>query len=271
MTSDWVAAAQVASGLAALAAVALAVSTARAARRVPMTDAYLGAWREVLMVLAAATERRDEPPPEDEADGLRRRFRDADHQLTAIEAALRVRVYGRAIRADLNNLLIDVLYDNPEVREVRVDALMAEMMPRAEHPWATCADEQWVRVLSSVPFASMLASQVWGRPGRPEDHDGLLRWYYPVVLKGLDATDSVTAPDAAPQQQLAFMLAAYVDSFLLPWIRDASREALMGRLGVRGYRLLWGQRRRRWRLDPPWRRRPRYPGPVLFDPTDRRA
>ena len=94
---NWVDAAQVASGVAALAAVWLSVVTARSARRVPLTDAYMGAWQSILDVLTVATERRKEPPPEEDADRLMRRFEAADHQLSVIEATLRVRLYGRAI------------------------------------------------------------------------------------------------------------------------------------------------------------------------------
>jgi len=67
------------------------------------------------------------------------------------------------------------------------------------------------------------------------------------------------------------MLGGYVDSFLLPWIRDASREALMGRIGVRGHRALWRRRLRHWRHAPLRRRRRRAdPGLYLFNPTARR-
>ncbi|MGY2702209.1 hypothetical protein [Nocardioides sp. HB32] len=268
---DWVNAAQVASGVAALAAVWLSVVTARSARRTPLTEPYMAAWRSVLEVLTVATESRDEPPPEQEADALMRQFRAADHQLSAIEATLRVRVYGRAIRGDLNNLLLDVLYDDPEIREPGDHPLTTEHTPRPA--WAGCSDEQWEQVINSVPFASMWISQVWELPGRPWDtEEGLMRWYYPVVLQGLyvDPEHSVTAPGAPAQQQLAFMLSMYVDSFVLPWVRDASREALMGRLGLRGQRLRWQKRRHRWSYDPPWRRE-QWHGhrPMRFEPTDR--
>jgi hypothetical protein len=260
---NWVDAAQVVSGIAALAAVWLSVVTARSARRVPLTDAYMGAWQSILEVLTTATERREAPPPEAEADRLMRQFRAADHQLSVIEATLQVRVYGRAIRHDLTNLLIDVLYDDPDIREPGRPLTLADM-PREE--WARCSDEEWVRVVNSVPFAAMLVSQVWSLPDQPDDPDGLMQWYFPTVLQGLDARDSVTAADAPPQQQLAFMLGAYVDAFLLPWIRDASREALMGSLGPRGYRALW-RKRRGWRRVPA--RRVNF-GIGLFEPTDRR-
>ncbi|KQW45059.1 hypothetical protein ASC77_19960 [Nocardioides sp. Root1257] len=267
-SSGWVDAAQVSSGFAALAAVWLSVVTARSARRVPLTDAYMGAWQSILDVLAIATDvSRSEPPPKDDSDRLLQRVRAADHQLSVIEATLRVRVYGRAIRLDLINLLIDVLYDNPEIRDIDGTWMTLEDMPRAT--WADCSDEDWVRVINSIPFASMLVSEVWDLPGRPWDTEqGLLRWYYPTVLQGLNARTSVTAPTASPQLQLAFMLGAYVDAFLLPWIRDASREALMGRIGWRGHRMLWAQRRHRWGYAPPWRRRSVYGGLALFNPTN---
>lgn len=261
--------AQVVSGLAALAAVCLAVATARAGRRVPLTDAYMGAWRSILDVIAVATEGRSEPPPEERADELMRQFNAADHRLSVIEAMLRVRLYGRDIRHDLKSLLLDVLYDNPDIRGTDGRPLTLADMPRPG--WADCSDSQWLRVANSVPFTSMLASQVWSLPGRLDDDDGLMRWYFPTVLEGLDARDSVTAPSAPPQQQLAFMLGGYVDAFLLPWIRDASREALLGRIGLRGHRMLWRRRRYRWRYAPPWRRRRRvaYHGVALFSPTSR--
>lgn len=262
--------AQVVSGFAALAAVWLAVVTARAGRRVPLTDAYMSAWQSILDVLAVATESRPEPPPEARADELLRQFNAADHRLSVIEATLRVRLYGRDIRHDLKNLLVDVLYDNPDIRGTDGRPLTLADFPRPE--WAKCSDDEWVRVVNSVPFASMLVSQVWSLPGRLDDDDGLMRWYYPTVLQGLDARDSVTAPSAPPQRQLAFMLGGYVDAFLLPWIRDASREALLGRLGLRGHRALWRQRRHRWRYAPPWRRRRvGHYGMALFSPTSRRG
>src|SRR4051794_27397768 len=125
---NWVDAAQVASGVAALAAVRLSVVTARTARRVPLTDAYMGAWQSILDVLTVATERRKEPPPEEDTDRLMRRFGAADDQLSVIEATLRVRLYGRAIRHDAKCLLIDTLYDNPEIREVgRYQLTLADM------------------------------------------------------------------------------------------------------------------------------------------------
>ena len=269
MSADgWVNAAQVVSGFAALAAVWLAVVTARTARRVPLTDAYMGAWKSILDVLAVATEGRSEPPSEESADRLMRQFNAGDHQLSVIEATLRVRVYGRDIRHDLKNLLLDVLYDNPEIRQADIPRLTVADVPRPE--WADCSDEDWLGVVNSVPFTWMFVNMMWSLPGRLDDDAGLMRWYFPTVSRGLDARDSVTAPSAPPQQQLAFMLGSYVDAFLLPWIRDASREALMGRVGVRGYRALWRQRRRRWRYAPPWRRRRvDYSGLNLFSPTNR--
>jgi len=254
-------------GLAALAAVWLSVATAKAARRVPLTDSYMSAWRSILDVLAIAAEGRDRPPAEDEADRLMRQFRAADHQLSAVEASLRVRVFGRAIRSDLNNLLVTTLYDEPSLREPTVWLTVADV-PRPL--WAACSDEEWECVINSVPFTAMFTSEVWGMPGMADDADGLLRWYFPVVLNGLARSDDdVTAPNAAPQRQLAFMLGAYVNSFVLPWIRDATREALMARLGWRGQVRLWQDRLRRWRYDSPWRPLS-YSGPTLFEPTARR-
>lgn len=266
----WVDVATVASGFAALAAVWLSVVTARSARRVPLTDPYMTAWQSILEVLSVATEGRDQPPHEDQADQLLRQFNAADYQLSVTEATLRVRVYGRAIRHDLKNLLIDVLYDNPDLR-VTVDSHQLTLRTMEKPEWATCSEDEWQSVVNSVPFASMLISQVWSLPGQLDDNDGLMKWYYPTVLQGLKSKDSVTAPTAAPQQQLAFMLGAYVDAFLLPWIRDASREALMGRVGLRGHRTLWRGRRYRWRYAPPWRRHPAHNGLSLFDPTNRRG
>lgn len=268
--SNWVDAAQVVSGFAALAAVWLSVVTARSARRVPLTDAYMSAWQAILEVLSVATDpSRAEPLPEDEADLLMRQFRAADHHLSVIEATLRVRVYGRVIRHQLTNLLIDVLYDNPEIREASADRLTVQDMPRED--WATCSDEEWLRVVNSVPFASMLVSQVWDVPGqRDDDHNSLMRWYYPTVLESLNSPNSVTAPSAPPQQQLTFFLRAYVDYFLLPWIRDASREALMGRLGLQGYRALWRGRLRHWRHVRQWRDLRTHGHLGLFEPTSRR-
>lgn len=266
---DWVDAAQVVSGFAALAAVLLAMVTVRAGRRAPLTDAYMGAWQSILDTVAVATESREKPPPDENADLLMRQFNSADHRLSVIEATMRVRLYGREIRHDLKNLLIDALYDNHDIREPRA-ALTLSDFPRPE--WAGCSDEEWLQVANSVPFASMLVSQVWSIPGRSDDSDGLMRWYYPTVLQGLGAHDSVTASDAPPQRQLAFMLGAYVDAFLLPWIRDATREALLGRIGLRGHLSLWRQRRQRWRYAPPGRRhRVKYDGLTLFSSTNHRS
>ena len=267
-TNNWVDAAQVVSGFAALAAVWLAVVTARTSRRVPLTDAYLAAWQTILDVVEEASEARAEPPAEDRADLLMRRFKGADHTLSVIEAMLRVRVYARGIRSDLNNLVIDALYDNPDIRLAPSQPLNLPDFPRPE--WAECSDEQWLRVVNSIPFASMLISQVWDLPDEVDNESGLMRWYYPTVLQGLDARDSMTAPSAPPQEQLAFFLGAYLNAFLLPWIRDATREALLGRVGLRGYWKLWRLRRQRWRYAPPWRRRVSYGGLTLFSPTDRR-
>ena len=189
-------AAQVVSGFAALAAVMLAMATAKAGRRTPLTDAYMGAWQSILDTVAVATESREEPPPDESADLLMRQFKSADHRLSVIEATIRVRLYGRDIRHDLKNLLLDVLYDNHDIREPGV--LTLSDFPRPE--WAGCSDEEWVRVVNSVPFASMLVSQVWSLPGRTDDSDGLMRWYYPTVLHGLGAHDSVTASDAPPAE-----------------------------------------------------------------------
>ena len=196
----------------------------------------MSAWQSILDVVEEATEGRTEPPPEERADLLLRQFNSADNKLSVIEATLRVRVYGRQIRHDLKNLLIDVLYDNSEIRAPGRPLSLADF-PRPE--WADCTDDEWLGVVNSVPFTSMLVSQVWDLPGELGDGEGLLRWYYPTVLGGLSATDSVTAPTASPQAQLAFMLSAYLDTYLLPWIRDASREALLGRLGPHGRRVLW--------------------------------
>lgn len=264
---QWVDAAQVASGFAALAAVWLAVVTARTSRRVPLTDAYMAAWQSILDSIAEATERREEPPPEVRADLLMRRYRSADHRLSVIEATLRVRVYGRGIRHDVHNLMVDLLYDNPDIRHNSSAQLTLSDFPRPE--WAGCSDEDWVRVVNSVPFSSMLISQVWDLPDDVDTDNGLMRWYYPTVLRGLDAHGSMTAASAPAQAQLAFFLDAYLNAFLLPWIRDATREALLGRVGLKGYRALWRQRRKSWRYAPPWRRRVRYDGLALFSPTDR--
>ena len=144
--------------MAALAAVWLSVVTARSARRVPMTDAYLEAWQSILDVLAVATERRKELPSVEEADALMRQYRAADHKLSVIEATLRVRVYGREIRHQLKNLLLDVLFDDPEIREAPEAGfeLTLAITPKAD--WATCSDEDWLRVMNSVPISSLFAS-----------------------------------------------------------------------------------------------------------------
>ena len=270
MNADkWVDGAQLVSGFAAIAAVWLAVVTARAGRRVPLTDAYMSAWQAILDVVEVAAEGKSEPPTEERSDRLLRQFNGADHKLSVIEATLRVRVYGREIRHDLKNLLIDVLYDNPDIRQVSARPLSLSEFPRPD--WADCTDEKWLGVANSVPFTSMLVSEVWDLPGQLGDTDGLMRWYYPTVLKGLDARDSVTAPSAPPQAQLAFMLSAYVDAFLLPWIRDAAREALLGRLGVHARCALWRRRWHRWRHEPAWRgHRFDYDGLTLFSSTTRR-
>lgn len=269
--SNLVDAAQVASGLAALAAVWLSVTTARAARRVPMTDAYVGAWQSILDVVTAAAAYREEPFPRDEAERHMRQFRAADKHLSAVEAALRVRVYGRDIRFDLHNLVVDVLFSAREAPEPVGHGLTVADYPRPL--WADCSNDEWERVINSVPVGWMLATQICGLPGDPDDTEGLLRWYYRVVLGGLGRSDAdtVTAPDSPPQAQLAFLLNAYVDTFLLPWIRDATREALIGRLGPRGRARLWRQRRQRLRhVRMPWWPRPAVPGVRLFDPTDTR-
>lgn len=198
------------------------------------------------------------------------RFNSADSQLSVIEATLRVRVYGRSIRFDLNSLLIDTLYDNPDIRAVPPHAsLTADDVPRPA--WAHCTDDEWQGVINSVPFNAMWISQLWDLPGGPwlglDDQNRLMRWYAPIVLGGLRTPGLVTSPDAPTQQQLAFLLKAYTNAFVLPWIRDASREALMGRLGARGYRLLWRRRHTRW-LRRAVRGHPQT-DPVLtsFDPT----
>lgn len=136
---------------------------------VSVADAYMGAWQSILDVLAVATERRSEPPPEESADRLMRQFNAADHQLSVIEATLRVRVYGRAIRHDLTSLLVDVLYANPEIRQVDDRPLTLGDFPRPE--WANCSDEKWLSVVNSIPFGAMLVSQVWSLPGRLDDED----------------------------------------------------------------------------------------------------
>lgn len=268
----WVSAAQIVSGVAALVAVWIGVVTVRSARRVPLTDTYMSGWQSIIDVLTVASERRESPPPEETADELIGRFRSADQKLAVVEATLGVRLYGREIRHDLHNLLVDVLYDNPNIRGAESVWLGLIDVPRPE--WAECSDEDWVRVVNSVPFNVMFASELWSLPGQPEDLDGLMRWYYPVVLHGLGARDSVTSPHAAPQQQLSFMLSAYVDAFVLPWVRDASREALMGRLGVRGRLAL----QRKWRRQRSlrglsrghgWSSRGSSRGTTMFDPTDR--
>lgn len=234
--SSWVDLAQVASGLAALAAVVLSVSTIRSARRVPLTNAYMEGWQGILDVLVIACENRDSPPPVDESDQLMRKFKAADHRLSVVEATVGARVYGGTIRLDLNNLLIDTLYDDPDIRTVGVRPLTTTDLPKDE--WADGSDEDWERVINSVPFTCILANHMWGIPGKTDDYDGLMRWYYPVVLQGLRYPGWASSPDTSAQRQLASLLNAYVNSFVLPWVRDASREVLMGRVGWRNRMLL---------------------------------
>lgn len=263
---NWVDAAQIVSGLAALVALRLSIVTTRAARRVPMTDSYLASWKAILDVIAVASEGRDAPPDEQTADALMRQFSAADHQLSVIEAMLRVRLYGRDVRSQLNNLLIDVLYEIPDIRRPE-STLGLDAAPRPG--WAHCSDEEWLRVNNSIPFTMMYASELWDLPGE-SGGEGLMKWYLPTVLHGLAARpDTVTSPTAPAQRQLAFLLDGYLNAFVLPWIRDASREALMGSLSLRDrLRLLQVHRdtSRHRRLSRRLRRMPDH-HLGLFDPT----
>lgn len=268
MSADvWVNAAQIASGIAALVAVWVAIRTASAGRRAPLADAYLTAWQSILEVAGTAAYDDDKPPSVERANALMKQFELADQRLTVIEATLGVRLYGRDARFDLANFVHSALFDDPEVRDAGTQPLSLSAIPRPD--WAHCSDEEWLRVANSVPFASMLVHQVWSVPGDPDNTEGLMKWYYPVVLRGLDTRASVTSSSAPAQQQLSFFLSNYVDSFVLPWIRDAAREALLGRVGLRGRLKLWRRTAIRWRRTPPWRARKIPPSLMLFNSTDR--
>lgn len=197
-----------------------------------------------------------EPFTIERADELTHQYRAADNRLTVLETALGVKAYRRSIRHDLNNILLDVLYEDTGARH--------DLTPLSSDEWpppGPVRPADWSRVTTSAAISSLLLNQAMERPGVPgDDTEGVLRWYVPRVLDALDNPDSVYSPDAPAQQQLARLLGDYHNDFLLPWVRNATREALLGRRGLTGHRMALrrvmdnravARAEKRWRKEHP--------------------
>lgn len=255
MSPEWVDAAQVASGLAAVMALIFAATTVRASRRAPLAESYLRAWETILDIVVEASHGGPKAPDTDQAEKLLREYRSADQRLAVLEAALGVKAYGRDIRHDVHNILMDVLFEDTEARR-DLTPLPNDVLEPPD--WAD--PETWPRVSTSVAISSLLCNHIFDHPGDVNGGgDDMLNWYAPRVLRALDNPDSVYSPLAEPQYQIARLLSDYHNDFLLPWVRDATREALLGRRGIKGHKL--ALRRWRWKLKNaarrlrPWRRK----------------
>ena len=239
MADSWLHAAQFAASVAAVCALVIAVRSVRAVRRSPLAAAYLHAWDEFVSVVVEASNSGPEPFAESRAHELLLKARAASHRLDVLDAALGVKAFDGAARTHADIILVSTLFESdPDRQDVRAGDLPADLRP------ASVDRATWNMLGSSVAVAVLLRNDVlFSPPANPWNlNNELLYWYIPNVVRDLTSTDSVYSPSASPQHQLARLLGDYHDTYLQPWIKNAVREALTGKRGGAGLRILTRRR-----------------------------
>lgn len=257
--SDWVEAAQVASGVAAIVAIAISIRAVRAANRTPLADSYVRAWESIVGVVVKVANLGPDPLPHADAEALLHEFRVADQRLAVLESALRVKVYDRSIRHQVNNLLIDALFNTD-------GTIVCEPFERGNDDWMVPAwadRDMWPQLGLSAAAQVLIANDVlWDRPTnraahRPGEYE-LLEWYSDRIFRALNTENNVYSSLASHQHQVSRLVLDFNSEFLEPWIRNATREALMGRRSWAGRKFLARKLLRRLELFRASRRSRQY-------------
>jgi hypothetical protein len=140
------------------------------------------------------------------------------------------------MRVFVDVMLVSVLFDDDEDRAV-ASPMIDECCP------STVDIDDWPRIAHSVALSILWSNDVlFWFPTRPwATTPEVIDWYGPLVLHA-SAIGFVHGPDASPQTQASRLLSDFHDAHLQPWIVNATREALLGRRGAAGWRLLLARR-----------------------------